>query len=74
MALGSPLPYAGTIVTIGFTNSGGSLNDVQVFKLKHSTPTGGNPQGYDISVFSDDTTVTTTGFSNTAGTPRRIRF
>jgi len=66
-ALGSPLPYAGPIHTLGLTNVAGSLNDVQVFELRHTTPTGGAASGYNISVYSDDTTVGTTGFVNVNG-------
>jgi hypothetical protein len=44
------------------------LNDIQILELKHSTPTGGSANGYNITVWSQDTTVTTTGFANAAGT------
>jgi len=67
-AIGSPLPYAGTITSLGMTNTAGSLNDCQFLRLKTSTPTGGSPQGYDVTVWTDDTTISTTGFSNVAGT------
>jgi hypothetical protein len=71
-AFGSPIPYAGGITSLGFTNTGGSLNDVQIQILKTARTypdhtTGGASAGYDVSVFSDDTTVGTTGFVNVAG-------
>jgi hypothetical protein len=68
MALGSPIPYAGTITSLGFTNTAGSLNDCQFLRLKTTTPTGGSPNGYDVTVWTDDTTISTTGFSNVSGT------
>ncbi len=66
-ALGSPLPYAGPITSLGFTNTGGSLNDSLFLRLKTTTPTGGSPNGYDVTAWSDNTAVTTTGFANLNG-------
>jgi hypothetical protein len=66
-ALGSPLPYAGPITSLGFTNVGGSMNDCQFLRLKTTTPTGGSPAGYDVTVWSDNTAVSTTGFVNNLG-------
>jgi hypothetical protein len=66
-ALGSPLPYAGSITSLGFTNVGGSLNDCQFLRLKTATPTGGGAAGYDVTVWSDNTAVSTTGFVNNLG-------
>jgi hypothetical protein len=66
-ALGSPLPYAGTITSLGFTNVAGNLNDCQFLRLKTTTPTGGSPSGYDVTVWTDDTSISTTGFANVSG-------
>jgi hypothetical protein len=75
-AFGSPIPYAGPITSLGFTNTAGSLNDVQIQILKTSRTypdhtTGGPSAGYDVSVWSDDTTVTTTGFANVNGNAQK---
>jgi hypothetical protein len=75
-AFGSPIPYAGPITSLGFTNTAGSLNDLQIQILKTARiypdhTTGGGVNGYDVTVWSDDTTVTTTGFANTLGNAQK---
>jgi hypothetical protein len=70
-AVGSAIPYAGPITSLGFTNTGGVLNDVQVLEFVSATPTGGAAVGYNVTVWSTDTTVTTTGFANAAGSVQK---
>jgi len=69
-AVGSAIPYAGPITSLGFTNTG-QLNDVQILEFVSATPTGGGAVGYNVTVWSQDTTVTTTGFANGAGSVQK---
>jgi len=60
VAVGSTLPYAGTPAQIGFNNSSGQLDNVELEFLIRAP--NGNAAGYRVVVFDSLTDDTTTGF------------
>jgi len=69
-SIGSPLPYAGTVTSLGFTNLDGHLNACALIELKTTIPgNGGASAGFKFSVWDNDPGDTTTGFTDTAGNP-----
>jgi len=67
-AIGSPLPYAGTVTSLGFTNLDGHLNACSLIELKTTIPgNGGASAGFKVSVWDNDPGDSTTGFTNSDG-------